>query len=322
MRAPLLALTLTTFAAPVAAKDPLFSLPIDCDLGKTCFIQNYVDSDPSPVASDHTCGPLTYDGHKGTDIRVATVAEMDAGVTVLASAPGTIRATRDGMADIPSNAPNAPDLNGKDCGNGLVIDHGNGWETQYCHMRNGSLVVEKGARVAKGTALGLVGLSGKTVFPHIHMSLRHNGEIVDPFAPNANGTCGPSEHTLWEDDVSYQAGALLDVGFADSVPEFSDIKAGLPDPTSLSPDASGLVLWGYAFGTRAGDKMQFNIVGPDGWRHDQIVEFTKPQAQVFRASGRKRPPNGWPNGNYNGTVTFSRDDTVLSSHQLSTTISR
>ena len=320
MRAAVLALTLTAFAAPVAAKDPLLSLPIDCNLGKTCFIQNYVDSDPSPAASDHTCGTLTYDGHKGTDIRVATLAEMEAGITVLAAAPGTVRATRDGMPDIPSNAPDAPDLDGKDCGNGLVISHGDGWETQYCHMRRGSLVVEKGQRVAKGTALGLVGLSGKTVFPHIHMSLRHNGEVVDPFAPDAKGTCGPSDSTLWQDDIAYQAGGLLDIGFAEGVPDFADIKAGLPDPATLNADAAGLVLWGYAFGTREGDTMEFNITGPNGWRHDQVVEFTRPQAQVFRASGRKQPQGGWPAGTYEGVVTFSRAGSVLSTQIL--TISR
>ena len=320
MRALFRALLTTAFAAPVAAKDPLFSLPIECELGETCFIQNYVDSDPSPEARDHTCGPLTYDGHKGTDIRVATLADMEAGIRVLAAAPGTVRATRDGMPDIPSNAPNAPNLDGKDCGNGLVVDHGGGWETQYCHMQNGSLIVEKGQRVAKGTALGLVGLSGKTVFPHIHMSLRHDGEVVDPFAPKADGTCGPSETTLWEDDIAYQAGALLDVGFATGVPEFAEIKAGLPDPALLSAKASGLVLWGYAFGTRAGDTMEFNIAGPDGWRHDQIVEFTKPQAQVFRATGRKQPQVGWPVGTYEGVVTFSRAGTVLSIEEV--TISR
>ncbi|WP_245622326.1 M23 family metallopeptidase [Litoreibacter arenae] len=313
---------MTTFAAPVAAKDPLFSLPIDCDLGETCFIQNYVDSDPGPGARDHACGPLSYDGHKGTDIRVATLAEMEAGVSVLAAAPGTVRATRDGMPDIASDHPDAPDLGGKDCGNGLVIDHGGGWETQYCHMRNGSVSVQKGQPVAKGAVLGLVGLSGKTVFPHIHMSLRHDGEVVDPFAPDAEGTCGPSEVTLWEDPIPYQAGALLDAGFSNGLPEFDDIKAGLADPATLPSDASGLVLWGYAFGTRAGDMMKFEIIGPDGWRHDQIVEFTKPQAQVFRASGRKRPAGGWPEGTYSGTVTFKRGDTVLSAERLSVTISR
>lgn len=316
MRALLPVLLTTVFAAPVAAKDPLFSLPIDCDLGENCFIQNYVDSDPSPKASDHTCGPLTYDGHKGTDIRVATLAEMLRGINVLAAAPGTVRATRDGMPDIPANAPNAPDLDGKDCGNGLVISHGDGWETQYCHMRLGSLSVKTGQRVAKGTPLGLVGLSGRTVFPHIHISLRHDGEVVDPFAPDAQGSCGPSNSTLWEDQITYQPGALLDVGFSDSVPEFDAIKAGLQDPDTLAADANGLVLWGYAFGTREGDKMTFNIKGPEGWRHDQTVDFTRPQAQVFRASGRKRPPNGWPKGDYQGTVTFSRGDTVLSTETL------
>jgi len=320
MRARLLALMMTSFAAPVAAQAPLLSLPIDCDLGETCFIQNYVDNDPSPAARDFTRGPLTYDGHKGTDIRIATLAEMEAGVAVLSAAPGTVRATRDGMPDIAFNAPNAPDLDGRDCGNGLVIDHGGGWQTQYCHMLSGSLMVEKGQRVAKGTELGLVGLSGKTEFPHVHLSVRRNGEVVDPFAPDANGTYAPSERTLWEDDLPYLAGALLDVGFAEGVPEFSDIKAGMPDPASLDTDASGLVLWGYAFGSRAGDTMEFNIAGPEGWRHDQTVQFTKPQAQLFRATGRKRPANGWPVGIYEGVVTFSRAGEVLSTQSV--TISR
>ncbi|SDW10737.1 M23 family metallopeptidase [Litoreibacter albidus] len=321
MRAVILALMTPFFAAPVAAKDPLLSLPIECDLGQTCFIQNYVDSDPSPAAQDHACGALTYDGHKGTDIRVATLKDLEAGIKVLVAAPGTVRATRDGMPDIASNAPNAPALDGKDCGNGLVISHGDGWETQYCHIKNGSIRVEKGQRVAKGTPLGLVGMSGKTVFPHIHMSLRHNGTVVDPFAPDADaGSCGPSGRTLWEDPVAYQAGALLDIGFAEAVPSFDSIKAGLPDPATLGADASGLVLWGYAFGTRAGDTMTFDIKGPDGWRHDQTTTFETPQAQVFRAAGRKKPAGGWPTGRYTGVVTFSRGDTIITTQTI--TISR
>ncbi|MEP1968069.1 MAG: hypothetical protein ABJJ01_00400, partial [Marinomonas sp.] len=124
----------------------------------------------------------------------------------------------------------------------------------------------------------------------------------------------------WEDKIAYQAGALMDVGFSDAVPKFADIKDGLPDPASFAPEARGLVLWGYAFGTRAGDQMEFSITGPQGWRHDQIVEFTKPQAQVFRATGRKRPTDGWPRGTYEGVVTFMRGDQILSAETL--TISR
>lgn len=323
MRTPLLALILTTFATPVVAKDPLFALPIDCDLGETCFIQNYVDIDPTEAHLDHQCGPLTYDGHKGTDIRLVSLADMEAGVAVLAAASGTIIATRDGMADISSSDPNSPNLDGKDCGNGLVIDHGGGWETQYCHMKLDSLSVQKGQRIAKGTPLGEVGLSGRTEFPHIHMSIRQDYIVVDPFAPNATpGTCRASKATLWEDPILYQEGGLLDAGFAGNVPEFDEIKAGMEDPASLSPDVQGLVLWGYAFGTRTGDVMEFNIAGPDGWRHDQIVEFRKTQAQLFRASGRKQPPAGWPIGIYTGTVTLTRSGTVLGEQTLKVTISQ
>ena len=42
-------------------------LPIRCDVGATCEIQNYVDLDPSPKARDYQCGSRTYDGHKGID---------------------------------------------------------------------------------------------------------------------------------------------------------------------------------------------------------------------------------------------------------------
>ncbi|MEO1177397.1 MAG: hypothetical protein AAFV87_09570, partial [Pseudomonadota bacterium] len=39
MRPALLALALSCVAAPVAAQDIALSLPIDCDLGRDCFIQ-------------------------------------------------------------------------------------------------------------------------------------------------------------------------------------------------------------------------------------------------------------------------------------------
>ena len=58
---------LITCATPAVAQDLHLGLPIDCTLGDTCYIQNYVDTDPSEEALDFQCGSLTYDGHKGTD---------------------------------------------------------------------------------------------------------------------------------------------------------------------------------------------------------------------------------------------------------------
>ncbi len=41
------------------------SLPIDCELGTSCFIENRVDIDAGPAARDSSCGTTTYDGSQG-----------------------------------------------------------------------------------------------------------------------------------------------------------------------------------------------------------------------------------------------------------------
>ncbi len=91
-------------------------LPLDCTLGDTCFIQQYMDRDTGPASQDFTCGPLSYNDHEGTDFALPSLAAMQAGVTVRAASPGVVRSARDGMADIASNAENAPALAGRECG--------------------------------------------------------------------------------------------------------------------------------------------------------------------------------------------------------------
>jgi murein DD-endopeptidase MepM/ murein hydrolase activator NlpD len=89
-----------------------------------------------------------------------------------------------------------------ECGNGIRLDHGNGWTTWYCHLRRGSVMVAKGDPVTAGQPLALVGLSGQTTFPHLHFDLRRDGTAVDPFVGTAGGpSCGPGERPLWRADV-------------------------------------------------------------------------------------------------------------------------
>src|SRR5262249_323708 len=132
-----------------------------------------------------------YDKHNGIDIRLLDMAAQKRGVAVLAAAPGRVARLRDGVQDISIRTPGAPSVDGRECGNGVVIDHGGGWETQYCHLAQGSVRVKVGETVKAGTPLGLVGLSGDTEFPHLHITVRHAGQVVDPFAPvgTAAGTC-------------------------------------------------------------------------------------------------------------------------------------
>src|SRR5258706_5989149 len=83
----------------IAPAAPALALPIACEMGKSCVLQNYVDHDPGPGARDYRCGRLTYNGHKGTDIRVIDLPAFRKGVPVLAAAARPVRAIRHRLSD-------------------------------------------------------------------------------------------------------------------------------------------------------------------------------------------------------------------------------
>lgn len=157
------------------------ALPLDCRLGETCWVANYVDVLAGPHAQDFHCQPRSYDGHDGTDFAIRDLDEMSRGVFVLAAESGTVRAVRNDMEDVLIKPQSRASIAGRECGNGLVIDHGEGWQTQYCHLQRGTVRVYPGDLAARGSALGLIGISGKTEFPHLHFTVRHNGNTIDPF---------------------------------------------------------------------------------------------------------------------------------------------
>lgn len=149
----------------VAAAPIELELPIDCEVGRSCAIQQYVDHDSSPKSRDYQCGTLTYDQHDGTDFRLPDLRAQQRGVHVLAAAAGRVLRVRDGLPDVAINATRSPPVDSVECGNGLVMAHDDGWETQYCHLAWHSLQVKSGEHVAAGKPLGRVGLSGRTEFP-------------------------------------------------------------------------------------------------------------------------------------------------------------
>lgn len=301
---------LLTCATPAVAQDLQLELPIDCTLGDSCYIQNYVDQDPSEGASDFQCGTLTYDGHKGTDFGLPSLAAMEAGVDVLASASGTVRGVRNDMRDILYTIDLAGEINGRDCGNGVVVAHDDGWETQYCHMKEGSVLVLSGDRVAPGDVLGQVGLSGRTQFPHVHISVRQGGNVVDPFAPDGTSCDAIPDDTLWADPIDTPAGGLLNIGFSNNVPDYNMVKAGTAAAETLSPDEP-VVLWAFAFGSRIDDVISISIDGPAGPLFQTDDVLTRNQALFMRAGGLNSPDGGWTAGTYSGTVIHRRDGIEL-----------
>ena len=290
---------------------PALTLPLACHAGVDCFVQNYVDH-AGPTPRDHHCGSQTYSGHDGSDFRLTSVAAQRRGVAVLAAAPGTVRALRDGVADhLIENTADQAAIAGRECGNGVVIDHPGGWQSQYCHMARGSLAVRIGQRVTAGERLGLVGLSGDTRFPHVHFSLRHDGKVVDPFAPQlAAGACGAGGGSaLWQGattvGLAYRPATVLNAGFAAAPVDMATIEAEAAQrPDSTTP---ALIFFGRAIGLESGDRVVVRVEGPD---HTVLADSTTPiqhpMAQLMAQAGRRRPAQGWAAGVYSGRITVWR----------------
>lgn len=306
----ILALALLALAGPVAALE--LALPIACAPGRDCWIPRYVDLDPGPGFRDWMCGDLGADGHSGTDFAIPSLAAMRAGVPVLAAAAGRVRNVRDGMDDVSVAVLGQAAIEGRNCGNGVAIEHGDGWETQYCHLRRGSVTVAPGDEVAAGEVLGLVGMSGEASFPHLHLSVRKDGVEVDPFRGlGAAPACGLGAAPLWRADLlprlPYLPVMLIHAGFAPEAADWARAQNGDYDRAELPASAPALVLWFEAFALRAGDLVRWRITGPDG---TVLLDDAKPeprgQAQAFRFAGRKRPAAGWAPGTYVGTAVIER----------------
>ncbi|EBA10286.1 M23 family metallopeptidase [Sagittula stellata] len=301
-------LFLALLASPAVAQ-PEFALPLDCDIGMTCFIEDYVDNAPEPGRQrDYACGINSRDKHKGTDFALLDFGAIGRGVAVRAAAPGTVLRVRDGMADdrlmrgVTSETA---------CGNAVLLDHGDGFQTMYCHLRKDSVRVRPGTAVDTGTALGMVGLSGQTNHPHLHFQVMRAGAVIDPFRPDATGTCGAAEGSLWAIDPPYTKTGLITAGFSDRVPEFDAVRDGsarMADGTSDTP----LVVYAHAGHAEHGDLLTLLATGPDGteiFRRDSVLKA--PQVSIMRAAGKKAPPEGWPPGDYLGEALLTRAGKVI-----------
>ena len=285
----------------------VLALPLMCDLGTTCAVQNYVDHD----GKDYRCGTLTYGGHRGTDIRILDLDVFQSGVPVLAAARGRVRAIRDSMQDISIRAPGAPSAANRKAGNSVVIEHGDGWETQYAHLRLGSVKVRAGDYVKAGDVLGTVGLSGQTEFPHLHFEVRRLGRTVDPFVGLEGGEpCNAGAAPLWTARavrmLEYRASGVLDAGISGNEPVLAN---GQLDRANLKPllrSSGAAIFWAQLYGLRDGDIQELRFIGPDGKVIAQRrVPVTRNRAQSLAYIGAIRH-SSWPAGVYRGEYALIR----------------
>jgi murein DD-endopeptidase MepM/ murein hydrolase activator NlpD len=94
--------------------------------------------------------------HKGMDIAAAE------GVPITAPLNGIVTATGDYFFN----------------GNTIIIDHGQGYVTMYCHLSE--IGVEEGQEVLTGEEIGAIGATGRVTGPHLHFGTYLNGTAVDP----------------------------------------------------------------------------------------------------------------------------------------------
>jgi murein DD-endopeptidase MepM/ murein hydrolase activator NlpD len=301
----LLALSL---AATARGQNIELGLPVQCEPGRDCWVQQYVDHDKGPGGRDYHCGAQAYDGHDGTDIRIR---DTRAKAEVLASAPGVVKGIRNDMEDhlVRTEADQAA-IQDRECGNGVLIDHEGGWQTQYCHMRKGTVRVNEGDKVERGQKLGEVGYSGLAAFPHVHLTVRKKRIAVDPFRSNeGDDQCGEAANSLWSAEalktLAYHEGDVIGLGFAPgkiALEELEEGKAG-QDPPSEQWDA--LVAYVWAINLRQGDVLTVSLTGPEGFSADNSVTLDRNKAQYMLFAGKKRPANGWPKGEYVAHVSVS-----------------
>jgi len=320
--------TIATLSHPTIAQtgDFAIDLPVACEMGELCFVQQFPDLASGQAASDPFCGTATYDGHKGTDIRINSMADLERDIAVVAVAAGTVARVRDGEPDrLIRTQSDRSRVAGKECGNGLVINHEAGWQTQYCHLEKGSINVVPGQQLAIGDQLGTIGASGMAQFPHVHLSLLRDGVTIDPFTGKPLGQgCDrvlAMKASHWT-EAARQALAITPTqiitgglaGNAIDHDALDDAPPAIPDTT-----AQALVGWIYAINLSAGDRISISVYGPDGtlFARDTTDLVNKPKASYSIFSGRRGAPEP---GSYEIKAQILRDNRVVVSRDFHQTV--
>ena len=311
----LLALALLA-ATPAGALE--LGLPAACQPGVDCYVQQFPDMQEGDGTADPFCGTATYDGHAGTDLRVLSMKDVERGVAVTAMADGTVLRGRDGISDsLVVTQEDRSRVSKVECGNGLVLDLGGGYEAQYCHMKQGSIAVKPGATVKRGDGLGEVGASGMAAFPHVHVTIRKDGTTVDPATGHALGegcrTGDAGAQPLFAPDVLASLGTgeaqIIGIGLAGAPVDHAQlgVSGAPPKPDTMS---SAHVGWAWFINLRGGDRVRIRLTGPDG----SVVgeNFSEPmdrsKASWSGFAGKRGAPRP---GDYIVTVEVVRGDRVV-----------
>lgn len=227
-------------------------------------ISAFVDHNPAypNQLQDWNCGTRTYDtasgyNHAGTDFFSWPFgwSKMENNqVQIIAAAPGTIVFKQDGNYDKSCSMNN-------NSWNAVYVQHSDGSVAWYGHMKSGSLTTKGvGENVVAGEYLGVVGSSGSSTGPHLHLEIHNSsGTVIDPF----QGPCNSSA-SWWANQRAYYDSAInkLTVGSAaPSLPSCPNIEKSNEKYFILRGSTAYFAT--YFRDLQAGQQSQFNIYRPD-----------------------------------------------------------
>jgi murein DD-endopeptidase MepM/ murein hydrolase activator NlpD len=238
--------------------------PLNGVAGRDWMINSYVDRDPSsPGIADYQnrgARARTYDGHQGIDIDIPSFREMDSGAAIIYSvAPGIVDQVIQEQPD--------RHLICADRWNLVRVRHATGFGIIYGHIRKGSARVVVGQPVAVGTPLAIVGSSGCSTQPHLHLEVRDcANRAVDSLRRAPSRPAG-----LWTNPPVYDAASdVMDLILRDGpAPTLAQIKDPTPNPARIARDGSLGV--GISAAVRGGDVIAATLISPTGAAATQTV---------------------------------------------------
>ena len=300
---------------------PQMAWPLERQLYEEVFLMNYFDeSMPGAIDNqfvDYQCGnDLGYDGHTGTDITLFNFRMMDQGIGVKAAAPGTVTNVIYNEFDrhyAPPYSSNTPNL--------VRIQHDDGSQAVYVHLRKNSVAVNIGQQVETGQFLGYIASSGSSPVPHLHIEFWDPGssfatgiQYRDPW----EGNCS-SLPSLWQEQEDYVPDNkiwIMDAGISTQAAaggnlnnlNIQSFKDHMPQPRVFGMNEPGMLAW-VQLQAPVGDSYRIDIEHPSGvifvssgpiaitnyiryWWHPYAWSISNPTLQDFGTWNLKVFTNG------------------------------
>jgi len=291
----ILVLSFFVLTRPIFAIDLRF--PVVCHLLQNCWITNHVDLDRrANIVEDYMCGSKTTDGAQSTHISLGSINAVAQNIPVVATAEGIIKEA---------------EFSSRFCGVRVLIDHGKGWESSYCHLNPETLMVQSGQKVTQGHTLGTIGTSGQTDWPRLSYALVRNGMVFDPFSNRTQlEGCSKQTNPMWVQGYNplYEPAHVTNLGFNIGEISASAVKQGTIGKADLiKKETPQISLWALFMNVQKGDEIDLRIIMPDGRILSEETFNAKRDEKYYAVYLSKLRRNFlWDEGRYIGRATIKR----------------